>query len=64
MEWYNIGYCTPIAHDLGVHKTLDHTEKTLQGGVAFAQTTETFEDAAKAVMEETPKHCRHVFEDG
>jgi rubrerythrin len=54
MEWFNIGYCKQIAHDLGVHMTLEHAEKMQREGVAFAEKADTFEDAAKAVMEETP----------
>jgi hypothetical protein len=54
MEWYNIGYCKPIAHEIGVHMTLDHAEKTQQDGVAYAGTLEPSRTPPKAVMEETP----------
>lgn len=55
MEWFNIGYCKRIAHELDVHMTLDEAQKMQQEGWEYVRKADTFEDVAKAVIAETPK---------
>lgn len=54
MEHYNIGYCKPIAAAAGVHLTVDQVEGLHQQAADIVAKFDTFEDAEKAVADETP----------
>ncbi|MFP2904173.1 DUF1269 domain-containing protein [Pyxidicoccus sp. 3LFB2] len=53
MEWFNIHYCEPFAHEAGIHISLERAEELGRQGAKFAQDHD-FERVAKATILETP----------
>jgi uncharacterized membrane protein len=52
MEWFNVHYCEPLGHELGVHVSLEQAEKLGREGEEFARHA-SFKHVAEVAILET-----------
>jgi uncharacterized membrane protein len=53
MEWFNVHWLEPLAHEHGVHFSIAASERVAREGTAFAKHMHKFEDGAKVMDVET-----------